>query len=363
MSIEIAFEDDESHSLNSTLSVIPGLPGRIQSSADFVAAFQAPDYVLDGIIQRGFLYSNTAKTGAGKTAISLRLLAHVALGEALAGREVLKGRTLMLVGENPDDVRARWIALSEHMQFDATTISADFLPYVDSMRNILPEAAEQAKAVGGYTLVVVDTSAAYFQGDDENANVQLGDHARALRKLTTLSGHPAVIANCHPPKNAVETDLLPRGGGAFIAEVDGNLTTVKRETVELHWQGKFRGPEFDPIAFELMAATSDVIRDGRGRLMPTIIARPLSDLDQQLRDELANDDARKLLAVMNANPNASIAKLAERAGWIAANGSPHKSKISRLLKKLKEHRLTDKVLDTWMLTNAGEKIAKAGVER
>jgi hypothetical protein len=52
----------------------------IQSSAEFVAGFRPPDYLVDGIIQRRFLYSMTAPPGAGKTCIALRIAMHAALG-------------------------------------------------------------------------------------------------------------------------------------------------------------------------------------------------------------------------------------------------------------------------------------------
>ena len=45
------------------------------------------------------------------------------------------------------------------------------------------------------------------------------------RTLTTLPGGPCVLVLCHPIKHVSEPEqLLPRGGGAFLAEVDGNLT-------------------------------------------------------------------------------------------------------------------------------------------
>jgi hypothetical protein len=42
-----------------------------------------------------------------------------------------------------------------------------------------------------------------------------------------MPGGPCVLVACHPPKNAGDDNLLPRGGGAFIAEMDGNLTGRK----------------------------------------------------------------------------------------------------------------------------------------
>ena len=85
--------------------------------------------------------------------------------------------------------------------------------------------------IGGVTLVIVDTSAAYFEGDDENNNTQAGKHARLLRRLTTVSGAPTVLVACHPTKAASNDSLLPRGGGAFLNEMDGNLACQKHDAI------------------------------------------------------------------------------------------------------------------------------------
>ena len=47
---------------------------------------------------------------------------------------------------------------------------------------------DEVRAVGGVGAVMVDTSAAFFEGDAENDNVQAGDHGRMLRRLTHLPG-------------------------------------------------------------------------------------------------------------------------------------------------------------------------------
>jgi predicted ATP-dependent serine protease len=96
----------------------------IKTSAEFVADFTPPDYVLDGILQRRFCYSLTGKTGAGKTAILLRTSAHVWLSQLLGEREVAQGRVLYFAGENPTDIQMRWIALAQQMGFDINAIGA-----------------------------------------------------------------------------------------------------------------------------------------------------------------------------------------------------------------------------------------------
>jgi hypothetical protein len=55
----------------------------IVSSKKFIANFVPPDYLIDGWLQRRFIYSFTGLTGAGKTIIGLRIAAHVAHGLAL----------------------------------------------------------------------------------------------------------------------------------------------------------------------------------------------------------------------------------------------------------------------------------------
>jgi hypothetical protein len=321
-----------------------------------VNGFIPPDYLWYGVTQFRFLYGLTAATGTGKTAIALRLMAHAALGRSLGGREIEKCRALMLVGENADDVRARWIALGEQMGFVPAEIDVHFIPGTFSIPFFRDRLFQIAESVGGFGLVIVDTSAAYFDGDEENSNTQLGDHARSLRSLTGMKGNPCVIVNCHPIKSANSENLLPRGGGAFLNEIDGNLVAVSRDgCVELHWHGKHRGPDFEPVPFELLTVTSDALRDTKGRNLPTVIARSLSAEEQAARATMAERDLKHLMVVMAANPSISIAELADKAGWTLTNGKPHKSKVARLLKELSASRLAAKELNAWTLTKAGLK--------
>jgi hypothetical protein len=331
----------------------------IFESAGFVSGFTPPDYLLDGVLQRGFIYSLTGATGAGKTAVAMLLMAHAALGRPLGGREVSRTRCLMLVGENADDVRARWIGLAHGMEFDPETIDVAFMPGVFNVAERFDEIHAYAAGTGGFGLVVVDTSAAYFPGFDENNNTEAGDHARVLRSLTTLPGKPCVVVNCHPTKTAKTDNLLPRGGGAFIAEVDGNLTcATKGGGSEVHTEGKFRGPEFEPMMFETVTIKCDRLKDSRGRHVPTVVARALSQVACEALAEIEDRDSRRLLGCMRDHDGASIANLAKAMGWTLSNGGPNKTKVKRNLIKLQKDRLVEQQLNTWVLTDAGRKVAK-----
>src|SRR5215204_2617931 len=141
----------------------------IKSSAAFISGFVPPDYLIDGLLQRRFCYSMTAPTGAGKTAILLLISACVALGQSIGEREVERGRVLYFAGENPDDVRMRWLAMAEHIGFDIDAIDVYFIDGVVSLADLKERIFREAEEIGGAWLAIIDTSAAYFIGDDENS--------------------------------------------------------------------------------------------------------------------------------------------------------------------------------------------------
>ena len=267
------------------------LPERLQSSARFTASFVPPDPLIQGILQRRFLYALTGHTGRGKTAIALLSAAHVATGRRLGDLDVEKGRVLILAGENPTDAKMRWIAMSQQMDFDRNTIDVHWIDRVIKLSEGSEQIRREVEQLGGVDLIIVDSSAAFFEGDDENSNPQQGIHARRLRELTTLPGGPCVLVLCHPPKNAGDDNLQPRGAGAYIAEIDGNLIVSKDDmTVELHWQGKLRGPDFAPVIFLLRSVTHEELKDTKGRLISTVVAEHLSDT-AQFGDQLVGTGA------------------------------------------------------------------------
>ena len=149
-------------------------PKLIMSSREFVAGYVAAQYLIEGIIQQRRIYSLTGKTGDGKTALQLLIAYHLATRTALGKREAEKCRVLYLAGENPDDVRMRWLAMADAMDFDVDTIDVHFLPGVYKLSQIGPTISAEVDQIGPIDFLIVDTSAAYFEGDDENSNAQMG---------------------------------------------------------------------------------------------------------------------------------------------------------------------------------------------
>jgi hypothetical protein len=194
------------------------------------------------------------------------------------------------------------------------------------------------ETIDDLVLVIVDTAAAYFPGTETNSNSEQGAYARLLRELTFLKGKPAVIALSHPVKNAARDNLLPMGGSAFLNEVDGNLilwSGNERQTT-LHWQGKFRGPEFDPLAFEMVEAHCDTVKDESGRLLPSVVAKPMSQAAVEASEEASERDEDRLLRALYEAPRGSLGKLGERLGW-------KKRKVQTIMERLAVDKLASQV--------------------
>lgn len=316
----------------------------------FTAAFVAPEYLIDGVVQRGRLYTLTAPTGSGKTAVMLYASTAISTaGTLFCDREVEHGDVMFLAGENPDDVRARVIATMEFYGIPAEKCRLHFVAGTFSIRADMEKLRQQAESLPNLVLVVVDTFAAYFDGEDENSNTQALDFARVVRQITQFPGKPAVIMPAHPVKNATRDNLSPKGGSSLLNEVDGNLTLWNDGGIlSMHWQGKFRGADFEPLRFELERRETPLLKDSKGRLMPTVLAKPLLETRaiQIARELLTDEDA--LLLSLEAHPEYGLRGHADSAGLSLG-------KVTRIIKRLADQKLIKKFRNKWELTDQGKR--------
>ena len=98
---------------------------------DFCATFEPPDFLVDGLLQRGCLYALTRATGSGKTAAALSIAAAIASGTPLGERSVKRGRVLFLDGEHASDVAPR---LAAHRLGQGPSVAAAFEERVHFVR-------------------------------------------------------------------------------------------------------------------------------------------------------------------------------------------------------------------------------------
>ncbi|WP_108836702.1 AAA family ATPase [Tateyamaria sp. Alg231-49] len=88
----------------------------LMPSDEFVDGYTPADYLIDGIMQRGYVYALTGFTGHGKTTVALRM-AHDMEHSGCFGdvdNEIESGAVVFLAGENTENVRLQWMALNAH---------------------------------------------------------------------------------------------------------------------------------------------------------------------------------------------------------------------------------------------------------
>jgi hypothetical protein len=338
---------------------------------EFIMGFRPPDFVIEGMLQRQFVYALTGQTGHAKSAIALLLGELVSSGDPnsmLGTHRVEKGQVAYFVGENPDDIRMRVIGADSFRHDDPLLDRIVFIPGVFNIEEMFQQLTGELATHGNFDLVIVDTSAAYFLGNEELSNTQMGAHARMLRSLTTLPGGPCVLVLCHPIKYASEpSQLLPRGGGAFLAEMDGNLTAFKHDDVliELSYN-KIRGPGFEPMTFKLETIRPEKLVDLKGRQISTVRAVAITETEEDQQKDKARDDDDHILALrlrMLDTDQLSYAKAAEECGWHFGDGTPAKSRVSRVVDRLEKAKLVRRERGQWLLTEKGKEAARKAAMR
>jgi hypothetical protein len=350
------------------LAIVPAapaapLPDLIKTSAQFIGDFVPPDYLVDGILERRYFYAITAQTGVGKTAAAMVLTAFVAAGRPLGSVEVEKGTVLYMAGENPTDVQKRWLGVTHYFGMDPAALDVHFIPgSMDLSQHAERISAEVARKNLQPSLVVVDTAAAYNFGDDENSNSQAGNYARLLRSLTTLPGGPCVIVLCHPTKSASDpSELLPRGGGAFLAELDGNIPLARNDSLLVAAPGKMRGNTGWTLRFELeVIRNHPLLRDVKGRQLSTIVARPVDEAAEERNRSRSHGDENDVLRHLDKLPGSSPTDVAKALGWTyGIKNETNRNRAERILKRLTGGKGKPALVkqtrgDAWQLTPAGQ---------
>ena len=84
--------------------------------------------------------------------------------QAFAGLPVMRGNVLMLVGENPDGFRLRMLATMESIGVTLNDIRCRVwvLPQSAGLAFLLEQIKQDAQQMGDLTMVLVDTSVAFF---------------------------------------------------------------------------------------------------------------------------------------------------------------------------------------------------------
>ena len=319
------------------------------------------EFLIDSIFRRGWLYTITGMTGAGKTGIAVSLALAIAAGKAIDNDHgIQQGTVLYIAGENADDVRGRFQAMLVRIQWPEEAINN--IHVIDQSFLLEERLADLLQIIATVKpiAVFVDTDQAVsLHGDgEENSNNSRMKHAKNLRQLTRCESRPTILDLCHPNMSAKSDGLRPRGGSSFLNEIDGNVRCWRDEpnTTLASDFDKWRGVPFE-LTFRKEEIEVGSVVDQHGTKLKLPVYVPATDEQGTFDKFNAYSERLLLLRTMAKYPHMNQTALLQELGWKTKAGNPDKPKISRLMKRLREE---DPALvgEHGGLTAAGKKAAK-----
>lgn len=187
------------------------------------------DYVMKHILPAQSLCSIYGPSGSYKSFLAVSWACHIASGKEWAGRKVTPGAVLYVVGEGgvgvPRRVRA-WEQLHGSKADNLYLVNRPVFPVRSAEINEVLLAAQQVEAECGLPvrLVVIDTLARCFGGNDENDARDMGAFIEGCDNIKQKTGATVLVVH-HSGKDEAKG---ARGSSSFRAALDAEFN-VKRE--------------------------------------------------------------------------------------------------------------------------------------
>lgn len=254
------------------------------------ADIEAPQYVVEPLIPRGYLTLFGSHGGLGKSTVGLVIGAHVTCGRDWAGLTVNRGRVMFISYEDNEKLikwRLKSIAREYVLDFESVIknmriIDATKAPPIAEehssggvKRLILTRSGErviQKAKAGAFDLVIIDNASDAY-GGDENQRQQVRTFCRHLQNA--VSGHDgAVMLKAHVDKNAAKygaagnsysgSTQWHNSARSRLALVDDQIVQEKLNVgkklafpIQLAWVGAVPVPTTMPQAVAVQSARDE----------------------------------------------------------------------------------------------------------
>jgi len=340
-------DDPEPQPVEVTPQTIQDFP--IDDSAAFLSDLRPLEYLIDGLLPRGVTYSLTGHAGHGKTTLAIQFAISVALGELFGDRSTAKGSVLFLAGENPYNVKWQYAAALAARDLNPDQVPIYFVQGRFSIKEWSEVLRSKLSTIPNLKLVVVDSLQAFFEGDNDNDNTQMVEMAHKMRSLCDVENRPAQLIIAHPAGKVPSKDnLVPRGGGAFLNEIDGNLTVWSQDASQqtLHHSQKFRGAGFDPMEWVMQIHEFPHLTDIHGTPLKLPVSRPETVIEKANRDRQSEDLLERYLLTVEAEQALSMREGSQQFGV-------SRYRMEQIVKTAKEEKLIKRYAKTYVLTEGG----------
>ncbi|EKI8625563.1 AAA family ATPase [Escherichia coli] len=187
------------------------------------------DYVVKGVIPANSLCSTYGASGSYKSFLACSWACHVATGRHWGGRRVAHGSVMYVVGEGGIGVPRRikaWEIVNDERVENLYLVNRPIFPAVPLDVDEMVIASRQVERETGkpVRMIILDTLARCFGGNDENDARDMGAFIRGCDELKRRTGATVLVVH-HSGKDETKG---ARGSSAFRASLDAEYR-IRRE--------------------------------------------------------------------------------------------------------------------------------------
>lgn len=233
---------------------------RVQSAAEFTQRTPT-SWIVKGILPRAELVVVFGDSGSGKSFFVLDMAGAIDQGTSWRDRKTTKGRTVYVAAEGAGGFRNRMVAYAQHNGIDVADLGIGVIPDAPNLmeKADIKDLVAALKAFGPLDLVVIDTFAQSFQGNEnsgEDMSRALG-HCKAIHRATGA----LIVLVAHSGKDASRG---VRGWSGLRGAADAQIEIVRAGDTRsaIIDKQKDGGGERDEFAFRLNTVEIGEDQDG-----------------------------------------------------------------------------------------------------
>ena len=211
--------------INTTLAEVDALPikpPKVQLQYGSTGYDKEQSFVMKGLIPECSFASIYGPSGSFKSFLALDWACHIATGKDWDGHKVKQGAVLYVAGEGGFGVTQRIRAWELHHQVanldNLARLPVPIFPADSDQIKTVLEYCQEIKANTGHAvkLVILDTLARCYGGNDENSSRDMGAFIQGCDTIKQLTGATVLVVH-HSGKNV---DSGGRGSSSLPAALD-----------------------------------------------------------------------------------------------------------------------------------------------
>ncbi|WP_312284906.1 helicase RepA family protein [Yokenella regensburgei] len=247
------------------------------------------DYMIKHVLPSQSLCSIYGPSGSYKSFLAVSWACHIAAGVPWSDRKVTQGAVLYIVGEGGVGVPRRikaWELVHKRTADNLFLVNRPVFPVRRQEVNEVLLAARQIEAECGFPvrLVVIDTLARCFGGNDENDARDMGAFIEGCDTIKQATGATVLVVH-HSGKDEAKG---ARGSSSFRAALDAEFN-VKREgegkALILSCTKMKDAEELERKAYDLR--TAELFTDNDGDTVHSLVVRDEAREAREIEPDLA----------------------------------------------------------------------------